>query len=204
MTILAQCDHPLSIPELIEYQSGELSSERAEAIEQHYFSCVSCTRRLSQLDWLREQVGGSVALGTVRAAVSGHFLAESERRGLRIRKYRLGPSTSVECTAAPDDDFVAICLDVDASRAESVDLKVSWEAENGAQEREEIRKGLPCDSTAGQLILLSPAAEVRAYPKSRWVMNLTIYEAGATRALGPYSLHHTPWEELPERPSAPP
>lgn len=197
------CAGPLSLEELIAYvleQPPELGEADRERIESHYFACPSCTRRLETVMQLRQGIVDVVSRGRVSASVTPELVARGTAGGLRVRNYTVHPGQSVACTAAPDDDFVAIRLGLDAPEAETVDVAVRWlSLDDGATDDRQLSE-VTFDPRTGEIVLLFSGAEVWQYPKSRWTMDAVVRDASGERRVGPYVLEHTPWERLEHPP----
>ncbi len=189
---------PLPLEELIAYHLGELDGEPAEAVEEHYFACGACARRLEAVGRLAAGIVEVVRRGEVTASVTSTLLARGVERGLRVRRYRVSPGEAVSCTAAPDDDFVAIVLGLGLREADAIDVAVSWVAlDTGATEERAIEE-VSVERDVGEVVLLFSGARIREAPRSRWEMYAVVHAAGQERRVGPYVLNHTPWEELAE------
>lgn len=193
------CIAPIPLAELIAYDRGELDEAREADIEAHYFDCAACTLRLQSIADLAAGIVDLVRHAMVSASVTADFVARSVDAGLRIRTYRLGPGEQRACTAAPDDDFVAIRLGLELETATNVDIAVEWTAvETGATDTRSYDE-VTHDRGTNEVILLFAAAQVREFPRSQWRMSAVIHEADGERRVGPYTLNHTPWEQLQAR-----
>lgn len=190
------CAEPLSLGELLAYYLGELDDERQSGVEKHYFGCEACSRRLEAVARLALGVTAVVREGKVSSSVTSELVRRGVERGLRVRSYQLQAGEQVACTAAPSDDFVAIRLGLDADPASSVDVEVEWVALD-TREVESRRVSDVCyDRQAGEIVLLFAGDQVRQFPKSRWTMDAVVRSPSGSRRVGPYTLNHTPWEQL--------
>ncbi|MBX3468146.1 MAG: hypothetical protein KF878_14840 [Planctomycetes bacterium] len=190
------CGAPLSLEALLAYRQGELDDAAAGEVEEHYFACAACAAALAWLEGLGAAVAGLVGVGAVSAAVTGALVERAAAQGLRVRTYRLAPGGRVACTAAPEDDLVALRLAVDAPEGEGVDLVAEVvDAASGARFTRRT-DDVVVDRVAGEAVLVHAGAQIRAFPRTRWELELRT-RGPAPRALGAYTLEHTPWEELP-------
>lgn len=190
------CNTPLELDELLAYRFGELDPARSERVEQHYFSCGACSQRLEVLERLGQELTRAVRGGMISAAVTPSLLDRCRRDGLRIRSYLVEAGEQVACTSAPSDDFVAIhlALDVDASAA--VDVAVEWiDLERGLHESRYV-DDVARNPHSREVVLLFAARQIRAFPRSQWHMQAIVRNTSGEQRIGPYTLNHTPWDQL--------
>ena len=196
-----RCTQPLEAEQMIAYQLGELSSEAEAQVEEHYFGCESCSRRLEGLEQLGREVVRAVREGRVTAPVTAALLERAEAEGLKLRRYRLAPGESVACTAMPEDDFVIVNLAGELHEHASVSMHVeTLDLEHDARVEQVLRQ-VPVDHSCGEVFLMFPGPLVRSYPRSRWTMRLAVEreESESERppsSLGTFTMHHTPWQQL--------
>ncbi|MFW6051364.1 MAG: zf-HC2 domain-containing protein [Myxococcota bacterium] len=194
------CAQPIPLEELIAYQLGELAGADEARVEEHYFECAHCTARLESVAQLRQGVAEVVRRGMVSSSVTADLIDHGVRNGLRIRSYRVDPGQQVACTAAPTDDFVAIRLGLDLDRPGAVDIVVEGTAvESGATETRLLSEAT-FDPRVGEVLLLFSGEQVRQFPRSRWTMQAVVHEPSGERRVGPYTLDHTPWDQLGKGP----
>src|SRR5690606_6065829 len=117
--------------------------------------------------------------------------------GARIREYRLEPGESVACTAAPDDSFVVIRLAGPFEGMGDITLDVQTHDLSSGARRSQHVEGVPVDARAREIVLLFPGSVVRGYPRSRCTLEARSTGSGQPARFGPYTLDHTPWEQLP-------
>jgi hypothetical protein len=196
----AYCTAKVAWEELMAYQLGELPEAREQALEEHYFTCPQCTQRLTLLNELRQGVLGLVREGLVSASVTQALLVRALKQGLNIRSYRVECGEPVACTAGPEDHFVAIRLALPLMPAGAVDIAVHWLALDSDATEERVVRDVPVDQTAGEVLWLFSGEQIRRVPRSRWSMQLMVKQPAGEVNVGPYSLNHTPWEELVEPP----
>lgn len=190
------CNTPLELDELLAYRYGELDPVQSERVEQHYFSCDACSRRLAALERLSQGINQAVRGGMISATVTPSLLGRSRRDGLRVRSYRVGPGEEVACTAAPSDDFVAIHLTLDADASAAVDVAVDWtDLERDLHESRYVAD-VARDPESREVVLLFAARQVREFPRSQWRMRAIVRSTSGEQRIGPYTLNHTPWDQL--------
>lgn len=197
-----ECQAPLPLETLVDYTAGDLAADREAQVEEHYFACGACARRLAAVEALGRGVSALVRRGAARASVSAELIERLDRAGLAVRRYRLAPGDTVPCTAAPDDDFVLVELATGSALpagAAVVDV-LAEDLARGGSELRTLHVGLDRERCA--ISLLFPAQAVRAYPRSRWTMHVR-FERNPEPRLGAYVLEHTPWDELAARGEAP-
>ncbi|HEY8946031.1 MAG TPA: hypothetical protein VIM73_17305, partial [Polyangiaceae bacterium] len=100
---------------------------------------------------------------------------------------------SVACTAAPDDDFIITRLTVPLPAGTLVDLETEFEDLATGRTSRFVTSDLSVDAEARGLVYAFSADSIRAYPRSRLV--LRVRERVSGTEFGPYTLHHTPWDE---------
>jgi hypothetical protein len=189
--------HPIALEDLLAYQLRELDEAASEAIEEHLFTCDSCTARLEQIQRLETAVHGAVGRGEVMAGLTVEMLESTEKHGMQIRTYALAPGESVACTVAPDDVFVAMRLRVPASEVDSLpaaDLQIETTSLADGAMSAELRRDCTVDRTHGEVVVMLPGDMLRALPRSRVLV--TMRRPGQTSGMGEYLFDHTPWERL--------
>jgi hypothetical protein len=194
----APCTAPLSWPELVAYDRGELSDADAERMEAHYFACARCTSRLEAIPRIGAGIVELIRAGAISSSVTSDVVARASSQGLTLRSYRLAPGEQVACTAAPGDDFVVIRLAIDLDPAESVDVAAEITHVDSGARRTQLTEDVAFDSSSRELVFLFAGDVVRSLPRTRWDMEAHVRGPGGERRIGPYTLDHTPWELLPQ------
>jgi hypothetical protein len=190
------CPAPLELGELAGYLLGELSAESADRVEEHYFACAHCARRLEGVRALGTGVRQLLLGGQLSVAATDALVGQAGAQGMSLRTYRLAPGDQVACTAAPGDDFVVIRLGLVVGPEESVDLTAEAMDLDAGHTESLIRDGVSVDRAAGEIVYLYSAELVRSLPKTRWTLHARVQGPAGTRTVGPYVLNHTPWEQL--------
>jgi hypothetical protein len=190
------CNAPLPLEWLIDYGLGELAPPDEELMEQHLFECASCAARLELLERLRSKVAELVAGGLASAAVTGHVLERFAESGPPVRQYRIPPGGKVECTAAPEDAYVAIRLAADFQDFSDIRMNVDFlDIDSGNRSRSTV-EDVPVDRNLNEIVLLFPGSVVRGYPRSLWKLEIHGRRERQEVPLGVFELDHTPWERL--------
>lgn len=195
------CTSPLSLEVLLAYRSGELTNAEADHVEEVYFGCAVCTRRLAWLEELTSEVRRLVGSGAVSAGITTALLESAQESGLVFRSYALSPGTTVACTAAPEDDFVLMRLAVPGATQGLVDLKTEMlDLETGRQS-EHFTADVPVDAASGEILIAYAGGLIRSHPRSRWTVEAIVDGPEGKRTTGPYVLDHTPWDAVVQQPS---
>lgn len=183
------CAKPLDEASLLAYWLGELDEAEDARIGEHLLGCGHCT---ASAQWLADAASGIRSLvdaGAVQAVVTGSFLKRAAAGGLQLREYRVLPEGSVNCTLGPDDDLLVTRLVAPLAGVARADLLVLGPAGETWQRADDI----PFDAAAGEVVILSKVAEVRAMPAVSFRMRLVAGHPKGERVLGDYQFHHAPW-----------
>src|SRR6185295_10818250 len=104
----------LSLESLVDYWAGGSTDEDSARIEDHVFSCDSCTSRLSTVANLARGIARvSARRGGVHTGATESMVARFTTDGLKMRHYRAEPGQSVACTIGADDDMLVTYLRAD-------------------------------------------------------------------------------------------
>lgn len=194
------CEEPLALTELLSYERGELPAQAAARVEAHYFECPSCTRRLETLSQVAHGVKEVMRAGQVSASVTRALLERAAAGGIALRSYRLAPGATVACTAAPSDDFVVVRLVLPGIETWAVDridlLAEVFDLSSGQRSTHETQ-AVDHDLATGEVIYAWSGDRVRAQPRAQWRMQARLRGPAGERLIGPFTLDHTPWEQLP-------
>jgi len=116
------CQSPLAWDTLLAYWLGELDVDREAQVEEHYLGCEPCSRRLEQLVALAQGWGELTRTSGVRVGINEPFVQRLVEQGMRVREYRVPLNGAVNCTVAPDDDFVVAYLEAPLEGVQQLDL----------------------------------------------------------------------------------
>lgn len=183
----------LDLAQLAAYWLGELDDAAQAQAEAHLFGCAQCAQRLHFLAETGAGVRALVRQGALAVAVTPAFLDELRAQGLRVREYRVVPGGGVNCTIAPQDDFVVSRLQASLERVARLDVELHVEGEP-----HERRNDIPFDPRSGEVLLLPSAARLRAIKvPTVHRLRLLAVEAGGERLIGEYQFNHTPAGDRP-------
>lgn len=182
------CANPIDSAVLADYWLAALAGIEEENVEEHLFACESCGARLQEVIALAEGVRLLAREGSLRMVVTGEFVQQAEREGLRVRQYAPPLGGSVECTVTAEDDLLVGRLAANLIGARRVDLYFC--DERGV---EQFRMpDIPIHPDAGGVLYQESMTFAKAAPTSRLIARLVaLDEAGAERLLGEYTFNHT-------------
>ena len=157
----AQPDICLSIGELADYWTADVSPDDMERIEAHVFTCNACTELLADMDRLRRSIGDVARTGGVQGFVTDSVLNQFARDGVRVRGYAMDAGGSVQCAVWDDDDVLVTRLRADFSGVTAVDavMRLDTGEEWGRASDIPVREG------TREMIMALPAAIVRRAPE---------------------------------------
>jgi hypothetical protein len=187
----ARCADPIELVSLVAYWLGELPTAVEAPIEEHFFGCAYCTRRLEELAALAFGIRAVVRSGAVRAIVTQPFLEYMKRQGMRIREYRLAPGERVACTIRADDDAVVSRLQVPLAGVKRVDALQSLDLGEGHVQQWRV-EDVPFDPNADEVLSLPSAEALRKLPAHTFRVQLVAMDEFGERPLGEYTFAHTP------------
>lgn len=182
------CRSPLAWDTLIAYWCGDLDNGSEEQIEEHYLGCVHCSRRLEQIKDLGEAVGLLARNSGVSMVVSEAFVRRLAEDGLRVREYRVPLNGSVNCTIAPEDDFIVGYLQAPLAGVPRIDMLTLGDEGQVLQRQEDI----PFAAESGSVVFVPGVEEIRALPKTTMHLRLLAVDDREERVLGDYRFHHSP------------
>lgn len=185
----AACSSPIPISTLAEYWFGELDPARESSLEEHLLGCERCSTEALGLAEIAGGIRRLMERGLVRAVVTEAFLERLRAGGLQVREYDVPRGGSVNCTIAPDDDFLVAHLQAPLDTVERLDLVMS-----GAQGSEVERiADVPFDRRTGSVVVASSTEVIRALAASTSYMRLIAVDREGDRLIGEYTFNHTPW-----------
>ncbi|MCW8808224.1 MAG: zf-HC2 domain-containing protein [Rhodanobacter sp.] len=185
----ASCQSPLEWHALLAYRLGELDPDSEARIEEHYLGCAGCSQRLEQLIALAREVRALARTSGVNSVINHHFVRRLSERGLQVREYRVPRNGSVNCTVAPDDDFVVARLEAPLGGVTRLDL-IDLDHDGLTAMRHE---DIPFVADDGGVVI-SPSIEfLRSLPATTLRMRLLAVDASGERTLGEYTFNHSPY-----------
>lgn len=185
---MSPCVRPIADADLVDWWTGDLPGGERRRVEEHLFSCGSCSARAERLHALGEGIGPLVRAGSLPLTVLPAVVERLRREGRRIREYRVPPGTGVQCTVGPEDDFVLSRLVADLSGVSRLDLV--WRVDDGPERR---LADVPFDAAAGEVLHSPPADDLRARPAHVARFRLLSVDAEGERLVGEYTFDHRPW-----------
>jgi hypothetical protein len=186
-----RCATPIEFESLVAYWFGELPTTMEAFVEEHFFGCEYCTRRLEELAALAFGIRASVRSGAVRAVVTPAFVECMKRLGMRIREYRLAPGGRVACTIGADDDAVIGRMQVPLAGVKRVDALQSLDLGDGHVQQWRA-EDVPFDPDADEVLTLPSAEALRKLPAHTFRVQLVAVDESGERPLGTYTFAHTP------------
>ena len=177
----------LSIGELSDYWTTDVSPDDMERIEGHVFACNACTELLADVDRLRRSIGEMARTGGVQAFVTDSVLNQFARDGVRVRTYAMGAGGSVQCAVWDDDEVLVTRLRADFSGVTAVDAVMRLDTGEEWGRASDI----PVPEGSRELIMALPAALVRCAPEVP--LRLTLRSSGALPGESPlaeYTFDH--------------
>jgi hypothetical protein len=186
-----RCAEPIADEALVAYWLGELPAAVEAPIEEHYFGCADCARRLEALAGLAACVRAVLRKGAIGASITPPFLEQLKRQGMRIREYRLAPGERVACTIRAEDDAVIGRLQVPLAGVKRVDALHSLDMGEGSVQQWRL-EDLPFDADAGEVLSLPAPEALRQLPAHTLRVRLVAVDESGERPLGEYTFAHTP------------
>lgn len=183
------CASPLGWDTLIAYWLGELDAAEEARAEEHYLGCARCSHRVEQLAALAGGVRGLARTSGVNMVINDEFLRRLSEDGLRVREYRVPANGSVDCTAAPEDDFVVGRLEAPLAGVRRVDV-LSLDGDGNVEARQQ---DVPFMADSGGVVVAPRVAWLRSMPAFTMRLRLLAVDDAGERPLGDYTFNHTPY-----------
>jgi hypothetical protein len=191
MNTSSSCQSPLDWRTLVAYWLGELDPDSEARTEEHYLGCAQCSRRLEELASLAQGIRALTRASGVNAVISEAFVQRLVEHGLQVREYRVPLNGSVNCTVAPEDDFVVSRLEAPLAGVTRLDLVYVYPEGAGEMRYEDI----PFAAASGGVVVSTPIDTVLALPTITLQMRLLAVDNGSERVIGEYTFNHTPSEQ---------
>jgi hypothetical protein len=177
----------LSIGELSDYWTEDVSPDDLERIEAHVFACAACTQLLADADRLRRSIGDVARAGGLQAFVTDSLLNQLARDGVRVRSYAMDAGGSVQCAVWDEDEVLVTRLRADFSGVTAVDAVMRLDTGEEWSRASDI----PVAEGSREVIMALPAALVRRAPDVP--MRLTLRPSSASPGetpLAEYTFDH--------------
>jgi hypothetical protein len=183
------CQSPLGWDALLAYWLGELDPDSAEQIEEHYLGCALCSRRLEQLTTLAGGIRALARTSGVDMVINDEFVRRLTQDGLRVREYRVPRNGSVNCSVAPEDDFIIGRLEAPLTGVRRIDV-LTLDSEGNTETRQQ---DIPFVAESGSVVLAPSIERLRAMPAFILRVRLLAVDNHGERRLGDYTFNHTPY-----------
>jgi hypothetical protein len=183
----ARPDACLSIGELSDYWTADVSPDDVERIEAHVFACRACTDLLADADRLRRGIRDVARTGGFQAFVTDGLLNQFARDGVRVRSYAMEAGGSVQCAVWDDDEVLVTRLRADFSGVTAIDAVMRLDTGEEWGRASDI----PVPEGSRELIMALPAELVRRAPEVP--IRLTLHSSAAspdTAPLAEYTFDH--------------
>lgn len=183
------CQSPLSWETLIAYWLGELDPAGEARAEEHYLGCAQCSDRLEQLAALAHGVRAMARQSGVAMFVNDQFVRRLRKDGLRVREYHVPRNGSVNCTVAPEDDFVVGRMEAPLEGVQRVDM-VTLDSNGDIEMRQQ---DVPFIAESGGVVFAPSIEMLRGLSVATLRLRLLAVDADGERTLGDYTFNHTPY-----------
>ncbi len=180
------CDAPVSDDDLLDYWIHAIDGQDAERIEEHLFTCASCSARFQAMATLGVGLTALARRGRISGIVSRSLLNHLQRDGVHVRQFVLAPGERVPCAAFPDDDLVVIALRADFAASEAVTVRLTAADDTLVNEVRDV----PVVATDVELLWATPGESIRRMSSAR--LRLTVRSQSSQPAVpAEYELDHT-------------
>ncbi len=192
-----QCEAPIPWADLLAYRRGELEPERETAVEEHYFQCPHCAELLRWLERLETATREAVQSGQLMLTISRDTVSQLRAAGAKLRLYELREGQSVNCTIAPEEQMVVLCLKAPLRAGEPLTIATDVHYLD-AGGMSQLRQPALADPKTGEIWSILPGELVRAQPKARFSIRVVYGEGEGNRFSGTFTMNHSPWEQSEE------
>ena len=131
----------------------------------------------------------SERMSGVNMVVNEDFVHRLTEHGLHVREYRVPLNGAVNCTVAPEDDFVVARLEAPLAEVARLDM-ISVVSEGNYEMRQE---DIPFIAESGGVVFSPRIDMLRALPASTMRVRLLAVDDNGERTLGEYTFNHTPY-----------
>jgi len=173
--------------ELTEYWLGELEEADERRLDEHLFACAACSERLQSFVDLASAIRREFLGGWLNIVLPEPFIRRIKQAGFRVREYDLAPGGSVDCTVAPEDDFVVAYLRAPLHAVSRLDVLID-DTTSGKHRANDVA----FDPAAGGLVTMTSTAYVKSLKKSQQRVRLVAVDGVEERVVADYTFNHTP------------
>lgn len=185
------CAQPIEFETLLAYWLGELPAAAEAQVEEHYFGCAHCARRLERLAAMGGAIRAAVREGKVWGFVTPSFVEHMKREGLRVREYRTGLGERVDCTLRADEDAVVGRMRVPLAGVKRLDILRTIEIE-GREVARWRAEDVPFEPGSDEVVTFPSAAALKKMPANTARVQLFAVDEAGERLLGEVAFAHTP------------
>ncbi|MBX7183908.1 MAG: hypothetical protein K1Y01_02085 [Vicinamibacteria bacterium] len=182
------CARPIADSVLLEWWVGEVEARDGRDLDEHLLACRWCSERAEELSRLADGVAGLVRSGKLQAVVTAEVVERMRREGRRVREYRVSAGGGVQCSLAPDDDFLVARLEASVDPGTRVDLLSR--VDGGPEHRV---SDIPFVQGGSEIWVTEPVDEIAARPAHVQRLRLVAVTSEGDRLIGEYTFNHTPW-----------
>jgi hypothetical protein len=177
----------LKTQELTEYWLGEVDEAHEQRIDEHLFACGACSERLRGLVDLGAAIRRAFVDGWLNIVLPEPFIRRIKEAGFRVREYELPAGGSVNCTVAPEDDFVVAYLRAPLADVRRVDVLIDDET-SGKHRANDVA----FDPSAEALVSLTSTAYLKTLKHSQQRVRLVAVDGAEERVVADYTFNHYP------------
>ncbi len=174
----------LPFDSLVAYWLGE--GNDTESIDQHLLACDSCGTLFDELVALAQGVHRAFADGLVNVFVSDAFVARLVERRMRVREYRVPYNGHVNCSVAPDDEFLVGRMQAPLQGVSRVDVAIRLSLADDEQWVDDV----PFDAVRGEVLIAPKLVAMRQMPTHDMHIRLLARDDDGHREIGHYTFHH--------------
>jgi hypothetical protein len=173
--------------ELTEYWLGELEETDERRLDEHLFACAACSERLQSFVDLASAIRREFLGGWLNIVLPEPFIRRIKQAGFRVREYDLAPGGSVDCTVAPEDDFVVAYLRAPLHAVSRLDVLID-DTTSGRHRSNDVA----FEASAERLVAVTSTAYLRTLRHSRQRVRLVAVEGASERVIADYTFNHYP------------
>lgn len=179
-------DPHVDFDQLVEYWLDETDDASTQSIDMHLLRCDACGAALDELIALAQGVRQAFSGGLVDSFITGEFVDRLQKRGLRVREYRVAVNGRVNCSVAPEDDVLVGRMVAPLEGVSQIDVAVRISL--GGDEAWVL--DVPFDASCGEVLFAPKLAELRKLPSHDLQIRLLARDDQGSRELGHYTFHH--------------